>query len=100
MVVKDIGTWPKTNVARIISDQIVRCVGSISSNIAEGYGSGSRKEFRHCLMISRKENSESLNWLLKVRKLDYISEDRYKEYFGLISEIKKMLNSLVGKLDS
>jgi len=37
-VVKDAEKFPNTEVARIISNQVLRSVSSVSANIAEGYG--------------------------------------------------------------
>jgi len=37
-VVKDINNFPATEVARIISNQVLRSITSITANIAEGYG--------------------------------------------------------------
>ncbi len=36
--VADVEKFPNTRAARIIEDQLLRCIGSISANIAEGYG--------------------------------------------------------------
>ena len=50
-VVKDIVQFPKTEVGRIISNQIIRSVSSVTANIAEGYGRRKGKEFEHYLLI-------------------------------------------------
>jgi len=70
----------------------------MSANIAEGYGSGYTEEFVHSLRIARKENIESLNWLIKCRNQDFISDKRFKLYEVLIEEIRLMINSLISKL--
>jgi len=45
---------PKGLPARIILEQLLRASTSISANIAEGYGSFSKKEFRRYLKIALK----------------------------------------------
>jgi len=100
MIVDDIKKWPKDKVSWIIADQVIRSIGSISANIAEGYGCGSKKEYARCLIIARKENCESINWLLKAKKRNFITEKRFTEYYFLSEEIKKMINSIINKLRS
>ncbi len=60
-VVKDIETFPKTSVSRIIIDQIVRSTGSISSNIAEGFNSMTTRQYLSFIDIARRSASESEN---------------------------------------
>lgn len=98
MLCNDVGKFPNNKIAWVITDQLLRAVGSISANIAEGYGAGYRQEFIHSLKISRKENSESLNWLIKVKKRRFIVEERFLEYEKLSEEIRLMINSLINKL--
>ncbi len=48
-----------------IARQMVRSVGSISSNIEEGYGRGFGKEYPQFLRISRGSARESKGWYRK-----------------------------------
>ncbi|MEK7496290.1 MAG: four helix bundle protein [Patescibacteria group bacterium] len=98
MVCDDVDTFPSKRVAWVITDQLLRSVGSISANIAEGYGSGYQQEFIHALRIARRENSESLNWFYKCQDRKLIGDSRFKEYASLSEEIRLMLNSLISKL--
>jgi len=98
MFCDDVENFPNKKSAWVIADQGLRSIGSISANITEGYGSQSGKEFVRFLMIARRENSESLNWLIKCRERKFITEERFREYANLSEEIRKMINSLVSKL--
>jgi four helix bundle protein len=71
-VVKDVDAFPKTEVAKIISNQIIRSVSSITANIAEGYGRRKGKEFEHYLYISRGSANETIDWYEKLKRLGYI----------------------------
>lgn len=53
-VIKDGEKFPDTEVARILSNQVLKSVSSTSANIAEGYGRRKGKEYEHCLYISRE----------------------------------------------
>ncbi|NIM99877.1 MAG: four helix bundle protein [candidate division Zixibacteria bacterium] len=48
---------------RMILEQLLRASTSISANIAEGYGSFSKKEFRRYLKIALKSSYETDSWL-------------------------------------
>jgi four helix bundle protein len=74
-VVKDAEKFPNTEVARIISNQVLRSISSISANIAEGFGRRRGKEYEHYLYISRGSANESIDWYEKLKRLNYISID-------------------------
>jgi four helix bundle protein len=42
--IKDVESFPDTRASKIIEDQILRSVSSVSANIAEGYGRRKGKE--------------------------------------------------------
>jgi len=44
-VVKNIENFPKTEVSKIVANQLIKAVGSISANIAEGFGRRQGKEY-------------------------------------------------------
>lgn len=98
MACDDVEKFPNNRVAWSITGQLLDAVGSISANIAEGYGSGYHGEFIHSLKIARKENSEALNWLIKCRDRQLISPQRFDEYAKLSEEIRKMINSILNRL--
>ena len=64
--VKDSDKFPKTDAARIITNQLLRSTGSISANIAEGYNAQSTKEYLHYLDVSIRTCAESENWIYKL----------------------------------
>lgn len=76
--------------------QIRRCVVSVPSNIAEGYGREHTSEYIRFLQISRGSLYELITQLEIAEKLGYINEISF-ELCGC-DEIGKMLNSLINKL--
>jgi len=90
----DVGIFPKNVAARVITNQILRSVGSISANIAEGYNAQSTKEYLHYLDVSIRTGAESENWLYKVRDLKYLSGETAKLRLSECLTIKKMLFGL------
>lgn len=79
-----------------LCDQLSRAVVSIPSNIAEGNGRGSKKEFAHFLAIARGSLYETMTQLEIAVDLGYINESDVPNELG--SAIRRMLNSLISKL--
>jgi four helix bundle protein len=93
---------PRGISTRIILEQQLRASTSISANIAEGYGSFSKKEFRRYLKIALKSSYETDNWLRLLREAmsDGRGEARNKipGLQSLNTEVTKMLLSLHKKV--
>ena len=81
-----------------LSDQMRRAAISIPSNIAEGNGRASKTEYRRFLDISRGSLFELETQLNIGVMLEFFNDNDVKEIFGLITEVNKMINSLITKL--
>ncbi len=79
-----------------LTSQMRRCSISIPSNIAEGWGRFSRKNYIQFLRISRGSLYELETQIVIAKELNYINDSDVLE--NLITEISKMLNSLIKKL--
>jgi four helix bundle protein len=94
---------PDKFVYRSVSDQLLRSATSIASNIAEGYGSFSRKEYRRYLGIALKSAYETENWLRLVAESKVFQKIIVKEKIDNLEqkniEIIKMLITLMKKLE-
>jgi four helix bundle protein len=71
---------------------------SIPSNIAEGCGRSSEGEFAHFLNISMGSASELEYRVLLSRDLHYLNNADYEELEARITEVKRMLASLIRTL--
>jgi four helix bundle protein len=74
--------------------QINRAAVSIASNIAEGSGRNSNKDFRNFLGYSNGSANELLTQLIIGSRLNYISDSQLEKMDKLISEIQKMIIAL------
>ncbi|MBO7179492.1 MAG: four helix bundle protein [Clostridia bacterium] len=83
-----------------LSDQMRRAVVSIPSNIAEGYGRKSKTEYIRFLDIARGSQYELETQIQICVMLEFINEKDAENTFTLISEVGKMLNVLINKLQS
>lgn len=75
-----------------------RAAVSIPSNIAEGHGRGSTREFIQFLKIARGSQAELTTQLQICMKLEYFSESKSQNALTMCDEVHKMLNSLITKL--
>ena len=81
-----------------LSDQMRRAVVSIPSNISEGLGRNSDKEFIQFLSVSRGSLWELETQLEVCERLNYIDNSKTSKAKNLITEISKMINSLANSL--
>ena len=89
--------FPKAEIYGL-SSQMRRAAIAIPSNIAEGYGRRSKKEFRHFITISYGSALELETQLLISKRLKLIDDKDVKISEDLLQEVLKMLNSLIRKL--
>ncbi len=77
-----------------LSSQIQRSAVSVPSNIAEGHGRNSNKEFDHFLGIASGSLSELETQLILAQQLGYLTEETISPALQISSEIGKMLKGL------
>jgi len=81
-----------------LSSQMQRAAVSVPSNIAEGSGRNSRKEFVQFIYLSRGSLLELETQLELSKMLGYIQEDKYSETAKLIARVHKIINGLIFSL--
>ena len=89
--------FPKPEVYGL-GDQLRRAVVSIPSNIAEGHGRGSRKDYVHFLSIARGSVYETITQLNIAKRQGYHKDISLAESHA--NEIARMLNALIRSLAS
>lgn len=82
-----------------LSSQARRSSVSIPSNIAEGAGRKTDKEFSNFLFISHGSSCELDTEMTLARDLGFISEDEYMEVSDINEEVRAMLISLEESLN-
>ena len=78
--------------------QIKRCSVSIPSNIAEGAGRNSQKEFKHFLSIANGSTYELHTQLILLVELNLITEEKVQQVIEVCIEIQKMNYAFQKKL--
>ena len=80
-------------------EQVESSADSVPSNIAEGKGRFSKKEFKHFLYISRGSLYESVSQLNALNGLGLISDSNLEELEKDALEIAAMLKGLINSID-
>ena len=78
-----------------LADQLRRAAASIPSNIAEGNGRASNKDYAHFLSIARGSLFETITQLQLAQDIGYI--DDYTEIEMLAAEVSRILTSMLQK---
>ncbi len=91
--------FPKNELFGLIS-QIKRCSISIPSNIAEGFGRRSHKEYLQFYSIAYGSALELETQILIAKKLGFGDLNSYQQIENLLTEIIKMLYVMIYKNNS
>ena len=81
-----------------VTAQVRRAVASIPTNIAEGCGRKSDREFARFMVIAAGSASETEYLLFLAKDLGYLKEDDYGELNEAVNEIKRILNRFIQAL--
>lgn len=92
-------TFPKDELYGLTS-QARRACASIPANIAEGCGREGSNELNRFLQIAMGSAYELEYYFLLARDLKFLNNEDYQCLNGLVSEVRKMLLSLIQKLKS
>lgn len=90
-------SFPQNEIYGITS-QIRRACISIPANIAEGCGRNGEADFRRFLQIALGSASELEYHLLLAYDLKMLNEEKHQQLDNRVTEIKRMLTSLIQKL--
>ena len=83
-----------------LGSQMRRAAVSIESNIAEGWGPRSRKEYGRFVLVARGSNDELQTQLVIAERLGFCEAEPFGEATDLSDEIGKMLSGLHGFLQT
>ena len=91
-------SFPKEEMYGLTS-QMRRAAVSIPSNIAEGWGRNSTKEYIRFLAIARGSLMELETQLIISEKLNYLHSQTLSTLSQEIQKISRMLSGLIGSLE-
>lgn len=91
-------SFPKEELYGLTS-QLRRCAVSVPSNIAEGYGRGSRQDYIRFLQIARGSLYEVQTQLVIAAELGFLTEEENQFLEADAHELERMLNRLISRLN-
>ena len=91
-VYRCLNTFPKEEIYGLVA-QLKRCSVSIPSNISEGAGRNTNKDFIYFLSISQASSFELETELILCNKFGYINDKILNDITIKIDEIQKMNRS-------
>ncbi|HLF44821.1 MAG TPA: four helix bundle protein [Chitinophagaceae bacterium] len=80
---------------RVVGEQFIRAVDSISANIAEGFGRYGKRDKIKFFRYSQGSLNESLDWNQKSKVRKLISKEEYEHIFDELQKLPKAINALV-----
>lgn len=81
-----------------LTSQTRRCSISIPSNISEGFGRGTNKEYLRFLKISLGTLFEFQTQLEIAFNLNYTSKDNFNQLYEDSRELERMLSSFINRI--
>lgn len=90
-------SFPKEELF-ILTSQMRRSASSIPTNIAEGCGRGTNKEFAQFLQIAMGSAYEIDYQLILGKDLSYLQNEKYLQLSEEVDKIKRKLGSLLKKV--
>lgn len=81
-----------------LTQQIRRAAISVPSNIAEGYGRGSRKDYVRFLHMARGSLYELETQLFLAQDMEYLSPATSEPILGAVADCSRLLNGLIASL--
>jgi four helix bundle protein len=79
----------------VLSKQLLRSGTAIGALVRESEHAESTADFIHKLAIAQKEANESDYWIELLHRSDYLDEKAYSSIIGDLTEIQKILASII-----
>ena len=81
-----------------LRNQITRAGGSIMHNIAEGFDSGSRTEFKRFLRYAQRSASEVKSELYLALDQHYITQTQFESLYEAATEVHRLIGGFIKSL--
>ncbi len=82
---------PRNRAADVIGNQVMRSVGSVPANIAEGYGRFSQPAYRNHLSIARGSLFETESWIDLLHRCEFLEQGSKELLVEACHEVGKLL---------
>ncbi len=83
-----------------LTSQLRRCAVSVPSNVAEGYGRGTTRDYIRFLWQANGSVCEMETQLLLVRELGFGAVEDIELVLGLVGDVERLLAALIRSLEN
>jgi four helix bundle protein len=83
-----------------LTNQMRRAAVSVPSNIAEGQGRATSKDFAHFLFIARGSLQELETQIIIAHRLSYLDEGTNGNLLNATAEVARIINGLINSLST
>jgi len=90
-------SFPRHEMFGLVN-QMRRAAVSVPSNIAEGQGRATTKDFLHFLAVVRGSLQELQTQIILAFRLSFLDENRQQTLLGATTEVAKIINGLMNSL--
>lgn len=96
LVYRETDTFPQKEIFAL-TNQMRRCVVSVTSNIAEGFSRQSYKEKVQLYCIAQGSLTELQNQLLIARDVGFLTKEKFKQLADQSVIVHRIMNGLIKK---
>jgi four helix bundle protein len=80
-------TMPNNPITRPLISQLIRSATSVGANYMEADCADSKKDFRHKIVICKKEAKETLHWLRMIARAEQSQKDKCRKFYKEAREL-------------
>jgi len=96
---EDVKHFPQTIAGRVVADQLIRSLGSIGANTAEGFNSRTTKQYISYADIARNSAAEAENWYYKIRDARWLENSLADKRIKVCNELCRIFHSMIAHLE-
>ena len=93
-IIKFLKEVPANDITSPLIRQLIRSATSIGANYAEADESGTKKEFRHRISISKRESGETMYWLRMIATAVPPKKEEARQLWKEADELKRIFAAI------
>ncbi|KKQ74485.1 MAG: hypothetical protein US94_C0003G0003 [Berkelbacteria bacterium GW2011_GWB1_38_5] len=96
-VIELVKKLPENTINRPLISQIIRSAGSVGANYMEADAAESKKDFRHKIVICKKEAKETQHWLRLLAKANPSLKEEFRKLWQEVHELLLIFSAILKK---
>ena len=88
-------TLPSNPINRPLISQLIRSATSVGANYMEADCADSKKDFRHKIVICKKEAKETLHWLRMIARAEHNKKEVCRKFYKEAHELVLIFSAIL-----